>query len=63
LNEITSDGIERMEKSLKYTAIRVLNLTRNPLKNKGAKAIGDMLVRGSEIKIEILNLTECQITH
>lgn len=63
LNEITSDGVEKMVKSLKYTAVKVINFTRNPLKNKGAKAIGEMLVRGSDIKIDVLNLTECQITH
>jgi hypothetical protein len=62
-NEITSEGVEIMEKGFKHTEIQILNLTRNPIKNKGAKSIANMLLRGSDIKIDDLNLTECQITY
>jgi Ran GTPase-activating protein (RanGAP) involved in mRNA processing and transport len=62
-NEITSEGVEIMEKGFKHTEIQTLNLTRNPIKNKGAKSIANMIMRGSEVKIDELNLTECQITY
>jgi Ran GTPase-activating protein (RanGAP) involved in mRNA processing and transport len=62
-NEITSEGVEIMEKGFKQTEIQILNLTRNPIKNKGAKSIANMIMRGSDIKIDDLNLTECQITY
>jgi Ran GTPase-activating protein (RanGAP) involved in mRNA processing and transport len=62
-NEITSEGVEIMEKGFKHTEIQILNLTRNPIKNKGAKSIANMIMRGSDVKIDDLNLTECQITY
>ncbi len=62
-NEITSEGVEIMEKGFKHTEIQILNLTRNPIKNKGAKSIANMIMRGSDVKIDELNLTECQITY
>ena len=52
-----------MEKGFKHTEIQTLNLTRNPIKNKGAKSIANMIMRGSDVKIDELNLTECQITY
>ena len=62
-NEITFEGVEIMEKGFKHTEIQILNLTRNPIKNKGAKSIANMIMRGSDVKIDELNLTECQITY
>jgi hypothetical protein len=52
-----------MAKGFKYTAIIHLNLSHNPIKNKGAKCIGEMIMRGSDIKLEELTISDCQITH
>ena len=62
-NEITSEGIKIMEKGFKHSEVQILNLSKNPIKNKGAKIIANMIMRGSDIKIDDLNLTECQITY
>ena len=62
-NEITSDGIEIMERGFKNTEVQYINLARNPIKNKGAKSIANMLLRSSDIKLDSLNLSECQITY
>lgn len=58
-NEITSEGVEIMEKGFKHTEMQILNLARNPIKNKGAKSISEMLHRGSDIKLDEINLAEC----
>lgn len=41
------------------TKIRDLNLSRNPIKNKGIKLIGEMLSRGGLV-LETLNLSDCK---
>jgi Ran GTPase-activating protein (RanGAP) involved in mRNA processing and transport len=40
-----------------------LNLSKNPLKFKGAKAIGDMIMKGNDISLDFLDISDCQITH
>ncbi len=54
--------MERLYQGLKQTAVTHLILSKNPLKNKGAKWIGDMIARGNEVNLEYLDISECQIT-
>lgn len=62
-NDITGDGAEKLYQCLKNTGVTHLNLSKNPLKIKGAKAVGDMIMKGNDINIDVLDISECQITH
>lgn len=62
LNEITGDGIENLYKVMELTKIRDLNLSRNPLKNKGVKFIGELLSKGG-LSLVTLNLQDTQFTY
>jgi hypothetical protein len=44
---------------LKNTGVTHLNLSKNPLKIKGAKAVGDMIMKGNDINIDVLDISEC----
>lgn len=61
-NDISSEGVEKIYGALKVAGILRLNLSKNPLKNKGAKIIGDILIKGSNIFLDELNIAECEIT-
>lgn len=37
-------------------------MSRNPLRNRGAEVIGEMIVKGNNNILEGLNITECEIT-
>ena len=52
-----------MYQCLKNTGVTHLNLSKNPLRTKGAKAVGDMIMKGNDINIDVLDISECQITH
>jgi hypothetical protein len=44
---------------MKDTGITHLILSRNPLKINGGKAIGDMIMKGNDINLEFLDISEC----
>jgi hypothetical protein len=44
---------------MQNTGITILNLSKNPLKIKGGKAIGDMIMKGNNIQLEVLDVSEC----
>lgn len=48
--------------TLPLTKIKDLNLSRNPLKNKGIKSVGDALSRGG-LCIETLNLQDTEFNY
>lgn len=48
-----------MAKGFKSASIIILNLSRNPIKNKGAKCLGEMIMRGSDIRLEDLDISDC----
>jgi hypothetical protein len=62
-NDITGDGAEKLYNCLKKTGVTHLVLSKNPLKVKGAKAVGDMIMKGNDINLDFLDVSECQITH
>lgn len=62
-NDIGSEGMKLLAKALESSQVQQLNLSRNPIKNKGAEVIGEIINKGNNNNLEVLNLTECEITH
>jgi Ran GTPase-activating protein (RanGAP) involved in mRNA processing and transport len=63
MNDISEEGIKMLLDALPNSEVSELNLSRNPIKNNGAKYIGEMIVKGTDIILEKVNISECQITH
>ena len=58
MNDITAEGLSPLYETLSHTKIKHLDLSKNPLKNKGIKIVGQMLSKGGLV-LENLYLQDC----
>jgi Leucine Rich repeat len=61
-NEVTSEGLIKLHEALLLCSVTNLNVSMNPIRNKGAKIIADIIMKGSMINLDTLNISECEFT-